>query len=124
MSTRAKLSVMMFLEFFIWGAWYPLVFGYLPSLGFSATEPPPGAEVSAEIVSQKSATLWLEKSNGAAILVYVDVEGRRRDAVARHRLHVAEERDEPPGSRVLADVTHGDGESRRRVQERRIVRER
>jgi hypothetical protein len=31
---------MMFLEFFIWGAWYPLVFGYLPSLGFSATEPP------------------------------------------------------------------------------------
>ncbi len=42
MSTRAKLSLMMFLEFFIWGAWYPLVFGYLPSLGFSATEPPPG----------------------------------------------------------------------------------
>jgi nucleoside transporter len=34
--TRLKLSVMMFLEFFIWGAWYPLVFGYLPSLGFNA----------------------------------------------------------------------------------------
>jgi nucleoside transporter len=32
---RAKLSVMMFLEFFIWGAWYPLSFGYLPSLGFN-----------------------------------------------------------------------------------------
>src|SRR5438105_5631782 len=31
---RFKLSVMMFLEFFIWGAWFPLVFGYLPSLGF------------------------------------------------------------------------------------------
>ena len=36
--TRFKLSVMMFLEFFIWGAWYPLVFGYLPSLGFTAWE--------------------------------------------------------------------------------------
>jgi nucleoside transporter len=26
---------MMFLEFFIWGAWFPLIFGYLPSLGFN-----------------------------------------------------------------------------------------
>ena len=33
--TRSRLSVMMFLEFFIWGAWLPLIFGYLPSLGFS-----------------------------------------------------------------------------------------
>jgi MFS family permease len=38
--TRFKLSVMMFLEFFIWGAWLPLIFGYLPSLGFSASKPP------------------------------------------------------------------------------------
>lgn len=29
---------MMVLEFFIWGAWLPLIFGYLPSLGFSAGE--------------------------------------------------------------------------------------
>lgn len=35
---RTKLSVMMFLEFFIWGAWLPLIFGYLPSLGFSPLE--------------------------------------------------------------------------------------
>ncbi len=35
---RFKLSVMMFLEFFIWGAWLPLIFGYLPSLGFDALE--------------------------------------------------------------------------------------
>ncbi len=35
-----KLFIMMVLEFFIWGAWLPLIFGYLPSLGFSATEPP------------------------------------------------------------------------------------
>ncbi len=35
-----KLFFMMVLEFFIWGAWLPLIFGYLPSLGFSATEPP------------------------------------------------------------------------------------
>lgn len=37
-SIRAKLSVMMFLEFFIWGAWLPLIFGYLPSLGFNAMQ--------------------------------------------------------------------------------------
>jgi MFS family permease len=36
--TRLKLSAMMFLQFFIWGAWYPLVFGYLPSLGFGPWE--------------------------------------------------------------------------------------
>ncbi len=35
-----KLFVMMILEFFIWGAWLPLIFGYLPSLGFSASAPP------------------------------------------------------------------------------------
>jgi MFS family permease len=35
---RFKLSVMMFLEFFIWGAWLPLIFGYLPELGFTATQ--------------------------------------------------------------------------------------
>src|SRR5207245_1203973 len=32
------LLLMMVLEFFIWGAWFPLIFSYLPSLGFSATE--------------------------------------------------------------------------------------
>lgn len=36
--TRFKLSVMMFLEFFIWGAWLPLIFGYLPAMGFGAWE--------------------------------------------------------------------------------------
>jgi MFS family permease len=30
-----KLFLMMVLEFFIWGAWLPLIFGYLPSLGFT-----------------------------------------------------------------------------------------
>ena len=33
--TRVKLSVMMLVQFFIWGAWLPLIFGYLPSLGFT-----------------------------------------------------------------------------------------
>jgi nucleoside transporter len=32
---RTRLSIMMFLEFFIWGAWLPLIFGYLPAIGFS-----------------------------------------------------------------------------------------
>ncbi|HTU22563.1 MAG TPA: MFS transporter [Gemmataceae bacterium] len=35
-SVRAKLSVMMFLQFFIWGAWYELAFGYVRDLGFSS----------------------------------------------------------------------------------------
>ena len=35
---RTKLFLMMFLEFFIWGAWLPLIFGYLPSLGFNALQ--------------------------------------------------------------------------------------
>jgi nucleoside transporter len=35
-SIHLKLFLMMVLEFFIWGAWLPLIFGYLPSLGFSA----------------------------------------------------------------------------------------
>ena len=38
MSIRFKLFVMMALEFFIWGAWLPLIFGYLPSLGFTPGE--------------------------------------------------------------------------------------
>ena len=33
---RTRLFIMMLLQFFIWGAWLPLIFGYLPSLGFSA----------------------------------------------------------------------------------------
>ncbi len=35
---RASLFSMMALEFFIWGAWLPLIFGYLPSLGFTPTQ--------------------------------------------------------------------------------------
>ena len=35
---RFKLFLMMVMEFFIWGAWLPLIFGYLPSLGFTAGE--------------------------------------------------------------------------------------
>src|SRR5687768_17619704 len=35
---RFKLFLMMVLEFFIWGAWFPLIFGYLPSLGFTPTQ--------------------------------------------------------------------------------------
>ena len=35
---RFKLFLMMVLEFFIWGAWFPLIFGYLPSLNFTSAE--------------------------------------------------------------------------------------
>ena len=39
-SPKGRLFLMMVLELAIWGAWLPLIFGYLPSLGFSPTEPP------------------------------------------------------------------------------------
>ncbi|MES2706663.1 MAG: MFS transporter [Verrucomicrobiota bacterium] len=35
---RNKLFLMMVLEFFIWGAWLPLIFGYLPAMGLSEGE--------------------------------------------------------------------------------------
>src|SRR6266852_5674631 len=35
MSPRMKFSIMMFLEFFIWGAWLPLAFTYLSELNFA-----------------------------------------------------------------------------------------
>ena len=37
-SHRLKLFIMMGLQFFIWGAWLPLIFGYLPSLNFGPWE--------------------------------------------------------------------------------------
>ncbi len=37
-TVRFKLCVMMFLQFLIWGAWYPLVSDYLSELGFSPTQ--------------------------------------------------------------------------------------
>ncbi|MBI5432426.1 MAG: nucleoside permease [Planctomycetes bacterium] len=55
----ARLFVMMLLEFFIWGAWLPLIFGYLPSLGFSAVAPP--AEI-ASWIPQRIAFLFSEQS--------------------------------------------------------------
>lgn len=35
---RFRLFLMMVLQFFIWGAWLPLIFGYLPSLGFTPAQ--------------------------------------------------------------------------------------
>src|SRR6188768_779760 len=37
-TVRFKLILMMVLEFFIWGAWFPLIFGYVESLGFTTTQ--------------------------------------------------------------------------------------
>src|SRR5512136_2033053 len=37
-STRPRLFLMMVLEFFIWGCWLPLIYGYLPSLKFTPGE--------------------------------------------------------------------------------------
>ena len=37
-SIRIKLFLMMALQFFIWGAWLPLIYSYLPSLKFTPAE--------------------------------------------------------------------------------------
>jgi len=37
-SPRFKLFAMMVLEFFIWGAWLPPIFGYMPAIGFDGTQ--------------------------------------------------------------------------------------
>ena len=37
---KFRLSAMMFLEFFIWGAWLPLIFDYLPGMGYTKDEIP------------------------------------------------------------------------------------
>jgi len=39
-SLKFRLSVMMFLELFIWGAWLPLIFAYLPGMGFTKAQIP------------------------------------------------------------------------------------
>src|SRR3954466_1745820 len=61
---RAPLFLMMALEFFIWGAWLPLIFGYLPSLGFS-----PGQQSlilnafpAASIVGMFFSNQWADRS--------------------------------------------------------------
>ncbi len=56
---RFKLFLMMVLEFFIWGAWLPLIFGYLPSIGFSGASPPPWL---AQILPDKIEFLFSEQS--------------------------------------------------------------
>ena len=34
----ARLFLMRFLQIFLWGAWLPLIFGYLPTLSFTPFE--------------------------------------------------------------------------------------
>src|SRR5436190_1714902 len=69
---------------------------------------PRAATASANAPSACSA--YLEEPDGAPVLVDVDVERRRRGAEPGHRLHVAEQRHEPAGAGVRADVAHCDGE--------------
>jgi MFS family permease len=61
-SLRLRLFLMMVLEFFIWGCWLPLIYNYLPILGFSAAQPP---HVLQAIIPEK---LWFIFSQQALIL--------------------------------------------------------
>jgi MFS family permease len=64
MTIRLRLFVMMALEFFIWGAWLPLIFGYLPSLGFSPGQQSLilGAFPVASIVGMFFSNQWADRS--------------------------------------------------------------
>ena len=37
-SVRRRLSVMMFLQYMVWGAWSPVLSAYLERIGFSGTQ--------------------------------------------------------------------------------------
>jgi hypothetical protein len=58
---RFRLFIMMVLEFFIWGAWLPLTFLYLPSI-FSASKPPEELSFLANIVPHQLLFFFSEVS--------------------------------------------------------------
>src|SRR6266404_9768530 len=62
MPMRIRLFIMMVLEFFIWGAWLPLIFSYLPSLGFSPNKPPELLSFLTSIVPQNFLFVVSEQS--------------------------------------------------------------
>jgi MFS family permease len=66
MSIRLRLFIMMVLEFFIWGAWLPPIFGYLPSLGFSAADAPEALRPVVHSVLPQS--LWFIFSEQSLVL--------------------------------------------------------
>ena len=61
-SHRFKLFLMMVLEIAVWGAWLPLIFGYLPSLGFSATHPPEALKGFVSLLHPWIAALFSEQA--------------------------------------------------------------
>jgi hypothetical protein len=61
-SHRFKLFLMMVLEIAVWGAWLPLIFGYLPSLGFSATQPPEALKGIVSLLHPWIAALFTEQA--------------------------------------------------------------
>src|SRR5437762_6258919 len=65
-SIRTRLFIMMVLEFFIWGAWLPPIFGYLPSLKFSASDAPLALQPIVHAVLPKA--LWFILSEQSLIL--------------------------------------------------------
>jgi nucleoside transporter len=66
-SYRGRLFTMMALEFFIWGAWLPLIFGYLPSLGFTPGEQSAilGAFPVASILGMFFSNQWADRNFAA-----------------------------------------------------------
>src|SRR5215472_12051713 len=61
-TNRFRLFLMMVLEFFIWGAWLPLIFGYLPNLGFSPKEPPALLAGIVKLIPEDLASMFSEQS--------------------------------------------------------------
>ncbi len=78
---------MMVLQFFIWGAWLPLIFGYLPSLGFS-----PGQQALilnafpvASIIGMFFSNQWADRKFAPEkFLGFLPPCGRNRDPRVRY----------------------------------------
>jgi MFS family permease len=59
---RIRLFIMMVLQFFIWGAWLPLIFTYLKDLGFSPNQPPAELSFLANVIPQSLLFVFSEQS--------------------------------------------------------------
>ena len=118
LSPRAKFSVMMFLEFFIQGAWFPLASDYLKRLGFDSGKKAwiMNAFAMASITALFFSTQFADRNFAAekflAIQVkeigQIDTERAALDVSLKHQSALAADA-EGESKRMLAGIVFGVG---------------